>query len=74
MKDKLKAFDYVRGEFIAVSIGAKRIDTSTDHAKREHQSDTYARYMALRKLTLAPANAAIVRQSVMLVEVIGSRV
>ena len=36
IKDKLKAFDYVRGEFIAVSIGAKV--STQDHAKREHQS------------------------------------
>jgi hypothetical protein len=36
VKDKLKAFDYVRGEFVAVSIGASV--KSTDHADRAHQS------------------------------------
>ena len=36
IKDKLKAFDYVRGEFIAVSIGAKV--STQDHAKRAHQA------------------------------------
>ena len=36
IKDKLKAFDYVRGEFIAVSVGTKV--ATQDHAKREHQS------------------------------------
>ena len=36
VKDKLKAFDYVRGEFIAVSVGHKV--ATQDHAKREHQA------------------------------------
>lgn len=36
VKDKLKAFDYVRGEFIAVSVGHKV--ATKDHAKREHQA------------------------------------
>ena len=36
IKDKLRAFDYVRGEFIAVSIGAKV--STQDHAKRAHQA------------------------------------
>jgi len=36
VKDKLKAFDYVRGEFVAVSIGSSV--KSTDHADRAHQA------------------------------------
>ena len=36
VKDKLKQFDYVRGEFVAVSIGASV--KSTDHADRAHQA------------------------------------
>jgi hypothetical protein len=36
VKDKLKAFDYVRGEFIAVSVGHKV--ATQDHAKRDHQA------------------------------------
>ena len=36
VKDKLKAFDYVRGEFVAVSVGHKV--ATQDHAKREHQA------------------------------------
>lgn len=36
VKDKLKAFDYVRGEFVAVSVGHKV--ATQDHAKRKHQA------------------------------------
>ncbi len=36
VKDKLKAFDYVRGEFVAVSVGHKV--ATQDHARREHQA------------------------------------
>lgn len=44
VKDKLKAFDYVRGEFVAVSIGRKV--ATQDHAKREHQSTLRKAYGA----------------------------
>ena len=44
VKDKLKAFDYVRGEFVAVSIGASV--KSTDHADRAHQATLRKAYGA----------------------------
>ena len=36
VKDRLKAFDYVRGEFVAVSVGSHV--KSTDHGDRAHQA------------------------------------
>ena len=42
IRDKLKQFDYVRGEFIAVSTGKKV--RSSDHGNREHQKQLRETY------------------------------